>query len=152
MDNSGDYISRDAAIEAMYKDAEAHQDHTFWTTQYEALMSILIKGMEMPKSCGYCPLRHEARDGDECYLGASLTEYQKRPEDCPLVPVPPHGRLIDADALMKEFEKAQRTMEQHGQEYSCSFLSSSREISTEWYCVEDMLENAPTVIEAEEGE
>ena len=67
-------------------------------------------------------------------------------------PVPPHGRLVDADALMKEFEKAQRTMEQHGQEYSCSFLSSSQEISTEWYCVEDMVENAPTIIEAEEGE
>ena len=40
MDNSGDYISRDAAIESMYKDAEAHQDHTFWTTQYEALRDI----------------------------------------------------------------------------------------------------------------
>lgn len=54
------------------------------------------------------------------------------------------------DALMQEFDKAQRTMQQHGQEYSCSFMSSSQEISTEWYCVEDMLENAPTIIEAEE--
>ena len=62
-------------------------------------MSVLIKDMAMPKSCGFCPLRHEARDGDECYLGASLTEYQKRPDDCPLVPVPPHGDLIDRDAL-----------------------------------------------------
>lgn len=64
------------------------------------MSDILIRGMEMPKSCGYCPLRYEARDGDECYLGASLTEYQKRPDDCPLVPVPPHGDLIDRDALM----------------------------------------------------
>ncbi len=64
-------------------------------------MSILIKGMEMTTSCGYCPLRHEARDGDECYLGASLTEYQKRPDDCPLVPIQPHGRLIDADEFLK---------------------------------------------------
>ena len=61
------------------------------------MSDLLIRGMEMPKSCGYCPFRHEARDGDECYLGASLTEYQKRPDDCPLVPVPPHGRLIDGD-------------------------------------------------------
>ena len=45
------------------------------------MMAILIKDMAMPKSCGYCPLRHEAKDGDECYLGASLTEYQKRPDD-----------------------------------------------------------------------
>ena len=66
------------------------------------MSDILIKGMEMPTSCGYCPLRHEARDGDECYLGASLTEYQKRPEDCPLVPVQKHGRLIDADALVMD--------------------------------------------------
>ena len=35
-----DYISREAAIEAMYKDAEAHPDHTFWTTQHEALRDI----------------------------------------------------------------------------------------------------------------
>jgi hypothetical protein len=54
---------------------------------------------------------------------------------------------------MQEFDKAQRTMQQHGQEYSCSFMSSSQEISTEWYCVEDMVENAPTIIPAsEEGE
>ena len=62
-------------------------------------MGVYIN-METPTSCGYCPLRHEARDGDECYLGASLTEYQERPDDCPLVPVPePHGRLGDLDAL-----------------------------------------------------
>lgn len=40
MTESGDYISRETAIESMYKDAEAHQDHTFWTTQYEALLNI----------------------------------------------------------------------------------------------------------------
>ena len=75
-----------------------------------------------------------------------------REKTCPLIPVPPHGDLIERDALMKEFEKAQRTMEKHGREYSCSFMSSSQEISTEWYCVEDMLENAPTILPAEEGE
>lgn len=40
MSGSGDYISRADAIEAMYKDAEAHPDHTFWTTQHEALRNI----------------------------------------------------------------------------------------------------------------
>ena len=65
-------------------------------------MSILIKGMEMPTSCGTCPIRHMVfHVGDECYLGAKITEYQRRPEDCPLGYVPPHGRLIDADALME---------------------------------------------------
>ena len=64
-------------------------------------MGVYIN-METPTSCGYCPLRHEARDGDECYLGASLTEYQKRPDDCPLVPVPEqHGRLVDASEKIR---------------------------------------------------
>lgn len=40
MIESGDYISREAAIEAMYKDAEAHPGHIFWVTQHEALMDI----------------------------------------------------------------------------------------------------------------
>jgi hypothetical protein len=107
-------------------------------------MSILIKGVEMPKGdemlcINICP------DG-KVYIDFDL----KCKRIATAVPVPPHGRLIDADALMLEFDKAQRTMQQHGQEYSCSFMSSSREISTEWYCVEDMVENAPTIIEAEE--
>ena len=89
-------------------------------------MSVLVN-MEMPKSCGYCHLRHEARDGDECYLGASLTEYQKRPDDCPLVPIQPHGRLIDADAL----------------EASCFMGSSS------FYTQSD-IDYAPTIIPASE--
>ena len=71
-------------------------------------------------------------------------------KECPIVPVPPHGRLIDADALMEVFEREQKAMEQHGREFSCSFMSAGREISTEWYCVEDMLEYAPTIIPAEE--
>lgn len=108
-------------------------------------MSILIKGVDMPTyEQGDFVLRVRL-DGrvDKDYSGNTVAT---------AVPVPPHGRLIDADALMHEFEKAQRTMEQHGQEYSCSFMSSGQELSTEWYCVEDMLENAPTVLEAEEGE
>lgn len=126
-------------------------------------MGVYIKNMEMPTSCEKCPFL----DYEEGFCFASGVKGKNgwyeftlcpcgikggRHDDCPLVPVPPHGRLIDADALMHEFEKAQRTMEQHGQEYSCSFMSSSQELSTEWYCVEDMVENAPTIIPAEEGE
>ena len=70
-------------------------------------MSVYIQGMEMPKSCGYCPIRHLGGDGDECFLGAKITEYQKRPDDCPLLPVPDHGRLIDADAYRAEMKKRQ---------------------------------------------
>jgi hypothetical protein len=116
-------------------------------------MGVYIKGMEMPISCWECYFQ----DCGNCILNAHKVVDNciiegRIDEDCPLVPVPPHGRLIDADALMKEFEKAENTMANHGQEYACSFMSSSQEISTEWYCVEDMLDNAPTIIEAEVAE
>ena len=65
-------------------------------------MSVLIKGMEMPTSCGFCPFENHTDDGYECRINGCLTEYQKRPSDCPPIPVPPHGRLIDADALVVE--------------------------------------------------
>ena len=127
------------------------------------MSGIYIPGMEMPTSCRNCFVRlrawgaFPACDVAENYeVGRDLVldgyTYKKVPDGCPLIPVPDHGRLIDADALMKEFEKAENTMAKHGQEYSCSFLSSSQEISTEWYCVEDMLDNAPTIIPADKEE
>lgn len=63
-------------------------------------MSILIRGMEMPKCCGICSYNKSS-----CYCGITKSEidrdyeYAERLADCPLVNVPPHGRLIDADAL-----------------------------------------------------
>lgn len=102
-------------------------------------MSVLIKGTELPKDHVRVLVLHPD--------GRAIDEWGNTYQASLL---PPHGRLIDADELMKEFEKAQRTMQQHGQEYSCSFLSSSQEISTEWYCVEDMLDNAPTIIPADD--
>ena len=64
-------------------------------------MSILIKGMKMPKGC---TLRCPAVSYRFCPLESveELSAYRdsgKRHPDCPLIPIPPHGRLIDADAL-----------------------------------------------------
>ena len=56
-------------------------------------MSILIKGMEMPDNCRD---RHMPMEWCNKWIGV---EDGKRSSDCPLIPVPPHGRLIDADAL-----------------------------------------------------
>ena len=73
-------------------------------------MSILIKGMEMPVTCCHCPLMGydpeiEWNDGGKetqgayiCVMTHELIDNTKRKEHCPLVLVPPHGRLIDADA------------------------------------------------------
>ena len=52
-------------------------------------MSVLIKGMEMPNNCGACPLRL-AWCRERIYMVT-------RPERCPLIEVPPHGRLIIED-------------------------------------------------------
>ena len=55
-------------------------------------MSILIKDMEMPKSCAECRFC-----GEYCYAKGDENKHSKLP--CPLVSVPPHGRLIDADVF-----------------------------------------------------
>lgn len=59
-------------------------------------MSVLIKGMEMPKDCIFCPVFHGA--WTICRALNKTTSVRGRPDDCPLVPVPPHGDLIDRDA------------------------------------------------------
>ena len=68
-------------------------------------MSILIKGMKMPKKCKQCWFfgTDSARVG-YCYLlKGELPLPDGVPQDCPLIDVPtPHGRLIDADALMED--------------------------------------------------
>lgn len=63
-------------------------------------MSILIKGMAIPKSCSVCPLKAEVEFDEICsQTGEYVCQYD-RADDCPIVPVhTPHGRLIDADAL-----------------------------------------------------
>ena len=68
-------------------------------------VSVLIKGMEMPTSCGDCKAfvcyKQWAGDMGDCFCGITKEDAKAKEKnaDCPLVPVPPHGRLIDADAL-----------------------------------------------------
>ena len=58
-------------------------------------MSILIKGMEMPKSCGFCELRYFDGDADFCPFVGDACGYGTRHVDCPLHELPEHGDLID---------------------------------------------------------
>ena len=66
-------------------------------------MSVLIKGMKMPKNCAECPV---ALSGKYCRINKTHTTYIKlpiRPDHCPLVELPEkHGRLIDKDRLKRE--------------------------------------------------
>jgi hypothetical protein len=61
--------------------------------------------MEMPSSCDNCELCtcYVREDGTEENYRCVITfypihEFDERHEYCPLVEIPPHGRLIDADA------------------------------------------------------
>lgn len=97
-------------------------------------MTVLIRGMEMPKNCLEC----FAHDGEyafcQLYSNGIPSRYDidllDKPEWCELVELPtPHGKLIDADAFAQRVGGAK--------------VLGIKAIA---YC----LDNAPTVIEAEE--
>ena len=124
-------------------------------------MSVLVKGMKMPKDCPMCPCAHWDKNiltGCELvwrYVPDSETAYwqsDKRPDWCPLVEVPtPHGRLIDADGIDRAFSDSRwedgdwRTGKlKHWGDRPDWCLTGAE--------VERLITAAPTIIEAEEGE
>ncbi len=58
------------------------------------MSDILIRGMEMPRNCEECDVKVVCKN-----YWKLIREQYTRPSWCPLVPVQPHGRCIDADAL-----------------------------------------------------
>ena len=74
-------------------------------------MSILIKGMEMPNGCFYCNFRRKIDpDNIMCLVNREVFEETfagsietRRNGNCPLIELPPHGRLIDADDFFRNF-------------------------------------------------
>ena len=97
-------------------------------------MSILIRGMEMPKSCFDCPFV-DFEYGD-CLVDENGHGDPNEPENCPLVPVPPHGDLIDRKTA---YESILNGMVMTG------YQSRALDCVSEFY--------APTIIPAsEEGE
>lgn len=72
-------------------------------------MSVLIKGMEMPKNCLECNIK-AWEDGFNVYVcpfsGMPCLSIGIQ-YDCPLVGLPEkHGRLIDGDELFKQMNTA----------------------------------------------
>lgn len=65
-------------------------------------MSVLIKGMKMPKNCVDCEIRLRCGCKTANASGWLINEID---DNCPFnfVEIPtPHGRLIDVDALAKK--------------------------------------------------
>lgn len=111
--------------------------------------------MEMPTSCAECDAEghYENSYGDEygffCPFGykayTEKTRDVKRLDACPLVPVPPHGRLIDADALDIERREEQAWIDynvDHHNEYLEGVKDGLHEAAKQ-------LSLAPTIIPAD---
>lgn len=116
-------------------------------------MGIYLSNMEMPTNCEKCPFL----DYEEGFCFASGAEgksgwYEftlrpgeikdRRHDDCPLVPVPPHGRLIDADALITTFCEWGTRLER-GRKLVITMSEAKQAIV-------DIIEDAPTIIPASE--
>ena len=71
------------------------------------MSGIYIPGMEMPKNCGECLFWEPNNFKADCLASDEvvLCRYGGLPDDCPLIPIPDHGRLIDADALDADLER-----------------------------------------------
>jgi len=65
-------------------------------------MGIYVRGITMPNCCAECILFYDymvcLATGDRTDWE---TEQERRMDNCPLIPVPDHGDLIDRDELVK---------------------------------------------------
>lgn len=101
-------------------------------------MSILIKDKALPKTCEECLFYGIDAESvcflEKCYVIRRVG--QDKPSWCPLVSVPPHGRLIDADALLSQ--------------YTGYFWTAKTDYAEGLRDVANDIKQAPTIIEAEE--
>ena len=103
-------------------------------------MKVLIKGMEMPNNCCGCDFSDFTPTGKIPFCRRTRKDlaadvyFNKRDSDCPLVPVPPHGRLIDADEMRDEW-----------------LINGENEYVYDTNAFLESIDNQPTVIPAEFG-
>lgn len=107
-------------------------------------MSVLVRGMKMPRTCAICEWSILSYPNAWCGLAKKKTNLEiartQRAAFCPLVEVPtPHGRLIDADAFDERVRVAGGMSEE---ELTEDFKDG---VQTVLY----MLSKQPTIIEAE---
>lgn len=107
-------------------------------------MGIYIPDMEMPKSCEECLCRTKDASGG---LGCQATGYiplrkanQDRPDWCPIIPIPKHGRLIDADKYLSRI----RPLTPEDSLAGCTF-------ETVKLLMVNSINDAPTIIPASGG-
>ena len=89
-------------------------------------MGVYIEAMEMPNN-------GETITITICGDGIVFEEWKEPGSVFKAVPVPPHGRLIDADAIRADIDE-----KRPGRSYEDAWALT-------------VLDNAPTIIQAEEG-
>ena len=111
-------------------------------------MSVLIKGMEMPALCQECDLYIDGACYAKGYRDYQSIMDMSKPDDCPLIEVPPHGRLIDADKLEKGFKRAIGTYLPKDPTRHMDIVNGSE--CRGWTQALTAVQEAKTVIEAED--
>ena len=107
-------------------------------------MSVYIRGMEMPQT-GLYLVSVDNTDGRDKTIATAMKANDKKGMNIigsyELIPVPDHGRLIDADALIK---KVAENME-----------AAKKADNYDWWnacsVVGDFVMDAPTIIPANKG-
>lgn len=96
-------------------------------------MSVIVKGMKMPKSCNECIMCVDGKYGDRCLLTNQYVE--SIIDSCPLVEIPEkHGSLISAKRI--EFELCESNMPKQYRDF-CRRVLNDENLT-------------PTVVESEE--
>ena len=96
-------------------------------------MSVVIKGMKMPSNCMNCPLSFLRGERLFCEVTKEEVLRAKIASECPIIELPSHGRLIDADAL----------------EAGYFIPSTTTNSSCQMYVSLETIATAPTILEAE---
>ena len=117
------------------------------------MSGIYIKNMEMPKGVRPCPFASMDENWKMvCIVGGKHQWHKdRRCDDCPLIEIPEHGRLIDADALDDAFTDLRWTNGDYKTEQLAHWGDRPN------WCVkgseaEYLFRTAPTVIEADKEE
>lgn len=130
------------------------------------MADILIRGMEMPKTCVQCDLKRYDQeriwtDNGIELLGAWVCKRTdeiiwntQRGENCPLDPLPEgHGRLIDGDVLLEQirdgFDAAEKWVDAVKNDTEIKPRAEATVVAF-WECGAKV-KTAPTIVPAEGG-
>ena len=104
-------------------------------------MDILIKNIEMPRSCEDCFACEEysSESFDYCKILKAMTTRGGRRKDCPIVELPKHGRLGDLDEISNKLL---------GKGLTRFFVREKRYLTIG--DARKIIENAPVIVEATE--